>query len=84
MWFCGVGVDYLWLLLTHLEFSDDFFPRGDGKFSFLFFPPEQEVVVREGILSIHEEVHQVFCHLLSPYLEYQGGVLDSVPLVGRH
>ena len=70
--------------MTHLEFSDDFFPRGDGEFSFLFLPPQQEVVVRERILSIHEEVHQMLCHLLPSNLQYQGGVLESIPLVGGH
>ena len=70
--------------LTHLEFPDDIFSRRDGKFSFLLFPPEQEVVVWEGIFSVHEEVHQVVRHLPPADLEDEGGVLDRIPLVGRH
>ena len=73
-----------WLLLTYLEFSDDFFPRGDGEFGFLFLPPQQEVVVREGIFSIHQEVHQMLRHLFSSNLQHQGGILDGIPLVGGH
>ena len=72
------------LPLTHLEFPDDFFPGGDGEFSFLFLPPQQEVVVRERIFSIHEEIHQMLRHLLPSNLQNQGGLLQCVALIGGH
>ena len=55
--------NYYHLHYYYLHFPDDFFPRGHCKFCLLLLAPEEEVIVWEGILAVHQEVHQVLRHL---------------------
>ena len=51
----------------YLHLPDDLYPGGDGELGLLLLPPEQEVVVGEGVLSVQQQVHQVIRHLEGGY-----------------
>ena len=47
----------------YLHLPDDLYPGGDGELGLLLLPPEQEVVVGEGVFPVQQQVHQVIRHL---------------------
>ena len=48
---------------VYLHFPDNLYPRGHCELGLLLLPPQQEVVVGEGVLAVHQLVHQLFSHL---------------------
>jgi hypothetical protein len=51
------------IYLPYLHLAYDLYPGGDGELGLLLLPPQQKVVVREGVLPVQQQVHQVLRHL---------------------